>query len=308
MNNPNIIHKELSYKIVGILFEVHNKLGGEYQEKYYQRAIARALEKEKINFKEQIKVDLKFEKEKIGKYFLDFLINEKIILEIKAVPQLKPIYFRQVRAYLKAKNLELGILANFKGDKLTYKRILFPIRIKDSDNLNSDTFVLLARHAVKHYLKTGEVLEIPANLSKELLTKRAGTFVSIHQKTGELRGCIGTFQPTMPSLAQEIIKNALSAAFNDPRFPPVTKNELKNLVFKVDILSQPKPAQEKGLDPKKYGLIIFALDGRRSLLLPDIPGVETPEQQIAICRQKAGIGPEEPISFQTFTVERHEEK
>jgi AMMECR1 domain-containing protein len=111
----------------------------------------------------------------------------------------------------------------------------------------------------------------------------------------------------MPSVAQEIIKNALSAAFNDPRFPPVRKEELKDLVFKVDILSQPNPAQEKELNPKKYGLIIFAPDGRRSLLLPDIPGVETKEQQIAICRQKAGIGPEEPISFQTFTVERHSE-
>ena len=308
MNNPNIIEKELSYKIMGILFEVHNKLGGEYQEKYYQRAVAKALREKKTFFKEQIPIDLKFKEEKIGKYFLDFLIEGKIILEIKAVPRLKPIYFRQVRAYLKAKNLELGILANFRGKKLTYKRILCPIRTKDSDKSNSDKFVSLARQAVEHYLKTGEILEVPTNLPKELLDKREGTFVSIHQKSGELRGCIGTFLPTMPNVAQEIIKNALAAAFNDPRFPPVEEKELKDLVFSVDVLSKPKPAPSTHhLDPKKYGLIIFAPDGRRGLLLPDIPGVETPEQQLQICRQKAGIGPREEIELRTFTVERHSE-
>lgn len=171
-----------------------------------------------------------------------------------------------------------------------------------------DQYVELAKKSVRHYFKTEKALEVPANLPKEFTTERAGVFVSIHQKSGELRGCIGTFLPTQENLAQEIIRNALAAAFNDPRFPPVTENELKNLVFKVDILSQPKPAQEKELDPKKYGLIIFASDGRRSLLLPDIPGVETPEQQIAICQNKASIGPEEKIELQTFTVKRHEEK
>lgn len=171
-------------------------------------------------------------------------------------------------------------------------------------------YVKLAKETVKTYLKTGEILEIPSNLPKKMLRERAGIFVSIHQKTGELRGCIGTFLPTMPSVAQEIIRNALSAAFDDPRFPPVTENELKNLVFKVDILSQPKKLDAKRcpLDPKKYGLIVSTFDGRRGLLLPDIPGVETAEQQIEICRQKAGIEPEEKIELQTFTVERHKEK
>ncbi len=171
-----------------------------------------------------------------------------------------------------------------------------------------NAYVKLAKETVKVYLKTGEILEVPSNLPKKMLRERAGVFVSIHQKSGELRGCIGTFLPTQENIAQEIIKNALSSAFNDSRFPPVTENEFKNLVFKVDILSQPKPAREKELDPKKYGLIIFAQDGRRSLLLPDIPGVETTEQQIAICRQKAGISPREEIKLQTFTVKRHEEK
>lgn len=173
--------------------------------------------------------------------------------------------------------------------------------------MTSDPYTSLAKKAVETYVKSRKIIEVPKNPPKEM-SEKAGVFVSIHNQDGSLRGCIGTFLPTTPSVAQEIIRNALAAAFNDPRFPPVTENELKNLVFKVDILSQPKPAQEKELDPKKYGLIIFASDGRRSLLLPDIPGVETPEQQIATCRQKAGVGPSEEIELQTFTVERHEEK
>jgi len=121
-----IIEKELSYKIIGILFEVQNKLGGEYQEKYYQRAVSKALKEKNIAFKEQIPVDLNFKGLKIGKYVLDFMIEGKIVLEIKAVPRLKSIYFQQVRAYLKANQLRLGILANFRGDKVLYKRILCP--------------------------------------------------------------------------------------------------------------------------------------------------------------------------------------
>jgi AmmeMemoRadiSam system protein A len=163
-----------------------------------------------------------------------------------------------------------------------------------------DQYVELAKKSVRHYFKT----------RKEFTTERAGVFVSIHQKSGELRGCIGTFLPTLPNVAQEIIRNALAAAFDDPRFPPVEEKELKNLVFSVDVLSQPKKlgAKRFTLDPKRYGLIVSALDGRRGLLLPDIPRVDTAEQQLEICRQKAGIEPEEKIELQTFTVKRHEEK
>ncbi len=169
-------------------------------------------------------------------------------------------------------------------------------------------YVKLAKNAVKTYLKTREILEVPAKLSQKLLSEQAGVFVSIHRKDGSLRGCIGTFMPTQENIAQEIIKNALAAAFNDPRFPPIAKKELKNLVFSVDILSKPKPAQKKDLDPKEYGLLIFAPNGRRGLLLPDIPSVKTAEQQLEICRQKAGISPREKINLQIFTVKRHEEK
>lgn len=132
LNNPNIsklLYPELSYKIVGLLFEVHSKLGGDFEERYYQRAVEKLLLKNKLHFIKELKVDITFENDKIGKCFLDFLIDDKVVLELKTVPLLLPIHFRQVRSYLKANNLELGILANFRGTSLVYKRILNKVRI-----------------------------------------------------------------------------------------------------------------------------------------------------------------------------------
>ncbi len=168
-----------------------------------------------------------------------------------------------------------------------------------------NSYVKLAKLAIETYLKEGKIISLSDNLPKELMTKKAGVFVSIHHKDGSLRGCIGTFLPTQKSIAHEIIKNALSSALDDPRFPPVTLKELPNLVFSVDILSKPKPTTKKDLNPKKFGLIVSARNGRRGLLLPDIPSVKTAEQQIEICRSKAGIGPDEEITLETFTVKRH---
>ncbi len=122
--NGKVIYPQLSYQIVGILFKIHTELGGYYQEKYYQRAVEKLLVKNKIPFKREIKIDLTFEEEAIGKYFLDFLIDRKLILELKAVPKLFPNDFKQVSAYLKASNLKLGILANFHGKQLKFYRIL----------------------------------------------------------------------------------------------------------------------------------------------------------------------------------------
>ena len=170
-----------------------------------------------------------------------------------------------------------------------------------------DQYVKLAKDAVETYIKTGAAISPPDNLPKKMVTNRAGVFVSIHKKDGSLRGCIGTFLPTQKSIAHEIIKNALSSALDDPRFPPLTLKELPNLEFSVDILSKPKLVPSTyPLNPKKYGLIVSASGGRRGLLLPDIPGVKTAEQQIEICRSKAGIGPKEKISLETFTVKRHQ--
>jgi len=121
-----LIYPELSYKIVGILFRVHSQLGGKYQEKYYQRAVEVGLRETGLSYEKEITVDLSFNETKIGKYYLDFLIEDKIILELKATPKFTREDFRQIMAYLKAKNLKLGILANFRGDRLVYKRILNP--------------------------------------------------------------------------------------------------------------------------------------------------------------------------------------
>lgn len=121
---PKIVQKELSYKVVGILFSVHSQLGNRYQEKYYQRAIEEAFKENNIKFKKELKVDLRYNDKKIGKYFIDFLIEEILILEIKAVPRLGPKDFSQVLAYLVANNIELGILTNFRAESLIYKRIL----------------------------------------------------------------------------------------------------------------------------------------------------------------------------------------
>lgn len=119
-----IIYPELSYKIVGVLFKVHNELGNKYQEKYYQRAIALELTNQHIAFEKEVLVDLMYNNEKIGKYFLDFLIENKIVLEIKATDKFKISDYKQVAAYLKSKNIKLGILANFRTDKITCKRII----------------------------------------------------------------------------------------------------------------------------------------------------------------------------------------
>jgi len=122
--NSKIIYPKLSYDIVGILFKIHSELGGYYQEKYYKRAVEKSFIKNQITHKNEIQVDLTFEDEKIGKYFLDFLVEDKLILELKAVPKLFPNDFKQVSAYLRASTLKLGILANFHGRRLKYYRIL----------------------------------------------------------------------------------------------------------------------------------------------------------------------------------------
>ncbi len=123
-NSSKLIYPGLSYKIVGILFDIYNELGGGYQEKYYQRAITKRFKREGIKFREQIMVPLEFEKEKIGQYFLDFLIENKVVLEIKATPRFYIRDVRQVLAYLRATNLQLGILASFTRNGLIFKRVI----------------------------------------------------------------------------------------------------------------------------------------------------------------------------------------
>lgn len=172
--------------------------------------------------------------------------------------------------------------------------------------MRNDTYTTLAKNAVETWIKLKKVIEPPETLPKAMFEKKAGVFVSLHLKDGSLRGCIGTFLPTTPNIANEIIKNAVSSATADPRFPPVSEKELPELIYSVDILSLPKNVSKvEGLDVKRYGLIVSTFDGRRGLLLPDIPGIKTPEEQFRICCLKAGIAPSEKTKLQTFTVERH---
>jgi len=165
-----------------------------------------------------------------------------------------------------------------------------------------DPYVRLAAAAIRARVVDGRTLEPPADVP-EAMRGPAGTFVSI-KKHGKLRGCIGTFAPTEPSIAHEVIANAIKSATSDPRFPPVDERELGELSISVDVLSPPEACGFDDLDPARYGVIVES-GWRRGLLLPDLPGVDRPEQQVDIARRKAGISPHEPISLQRFTVERH---
>jgi len=162
--------------------------------------------------------------------------------------------------------------------------------------------VNLAREAVEQYVRDGTVVQPDAKALG--LEGRAGVFVSIH-KQGRLRGCIGTFDPTGPSIAEETVSSAIAAATRDPRFDPVSRSELDELEYHVDILSHPEPVENVSqLDAGKYGVIVES-GWRRGLLLPDLEGVNTVEEQIRICRMKAGIGPDDPIRLFRFEVKRH---
>lgn len=164
------------------------------------------------------------------------------------------------------------------------------------------SLVRLAKKAVETYIKEGRVYE-PEKLTLQMKEK-AGTFVSIH-KLGELRGCIGTIEPVRPNVAEEVILNAISSAARDPRFLPITPDELKDLDYSVDVLTTPQLVKDKAeLDPKKYGVIVEC-GWRKGLLLPDLEGVENVEEQLDICRQKAGIMPTEPVKLYRFEVKRY---
>jgi AmmeMemoRadiSam system protein A len=141
-------------------------------------------------------------------------------------------------------------------------------------------------------------------LPEEMLSKQAGTFVSLHEH-GELRGCMGTIGPTRSSIADEIIGNAVSAAMRDPRFPQVRPDELEWLEISVDVLGEPEPIDSMDeLDGKRYGVIVTS-GGKRGLLLPDLDGIDTPEQQVDIAKKKAGIYAFEKFRMERFEVIRH---
>lgn len=168
----------------------------------------------------------------------------------------------------------------------------------------SDAFVKLARASVESWVRDRRVLPLPADLPAELRARRAGAFVSIH-KNGQLRGCIGTISAVEDCLGQEIIQNAVSASSRDPRFSPITPDELKYLEISVDVLGDAEPVDSPDkLDAKRYGVIV-SRGRKRGLLLPDLDGVDTVEEQIRIAKKKAGIREDEDCSLERFEVVRH---
>ena len=169
---------------------------------------------------------------------------------------------------------------------------------------NSDPYVRLARASAEYYVKNHKIMEVPADLPEELLVKRSGAFVSVH-KHDRLRGCIGTFLPARSSIAEEIIQSAVSAVSDDPRFDPVEPDELEWLDITVDILSAPEQIESKDdLDVKKYGVIVQCCH-RRGLLLPDLDGVDTVDQQLSIAMRKGNIAPGSKVDLYRFEVVRH---
>ncbi|GBD95172.1 hypothetical protein BMS3Abin06_00035 [bacterium BMS3Abin06] len=163
--------------------------------------------------------------------------------------------------------------------------------------------VKLAKETVEQYILNGKIIKPPAEPAPEM-TEKAGVFVSIKKK-GELRGCIGTFQPTAENVASEIIQNAISAATQDPRFAPVNSSELDDLEYSVDVLTKPeRVGSKKDLDPERYGVIVKS-GVRRGLLLPDLEGVNTVDEQVGIACMKAGIDSDENIELYRFEVKRY---
>jgi AmmeMemoRadiSam system protein A len=163
----------------------------------------------------------------------------------------------------------------------------------------------LARLTVESFIRDATVIEPPAE-PRGVLETRAGVFVTLRTSDDQLRGCIGTIDPARSNVAEEIIQNAISAASRDPRFAPVSKIELPDLKYGVDVLSVPEPARgPEDLDPSVYGVIVQTLDGsRRALLLPRIEGIDSVEDQWLAVHSKAGISPGSPVRVERFTVTR----
>lgn len=171
-------------------------------------------------------------------------------------------------------------------------------------NEKEDPYVALARKALETYVKEQKVLEVPDGLPVKMLNKKAGTFVSI-KTDGQLRGCIGTMAPVRENIANEIINNAISSGTQDPRFYPVTPDELDRLVYSVDVLTEPEPISSiEELDPFRYGVVVRS-GYRTGVLLPNLDGIETPEEQVEIALEKAGIRKSDKYSMERFEVVRH---
>jgi AmmeMemoRadiSam system protein A len=162
----------------------------------------------------------------------------------------------------------------------------------------------LARHAIHAYLRERRVARPPAGLAPEV-QERAALFVTLLTPDGELRGCIGSLEPTTENLVTETIDRAIAAATADPRFVPVALDEVPGLTIEVSILTPPEPIDSSdALDPRRYGVVVEN-GGRRGVLLPDLTGIDDPDQQVAVARRKAGIPPSQAVHLSRFEVAKY---
>ncbi|WP_125114858.1 AmmeMemoRadiSam system protein A [Agathobaculum sp. Marseille-P7918] len=253
--------------------------------------------------------------------FLQFLMMNPALCERAAECGLRS--FQMMAGALDGQAVQPQLLSHEGPFGVGYAVALFPVTGRDQtrcfaaaceqaqrDRLaarraGEDAWVRLARLSLETYIRTGSRLEtLPEDLPDELTQRAAGAFVSLHLD-GRLRGCIGTISPTQKNVAQEIVRNAVSAGTRDPRFPPVHPEELDALEYSVDVLGAPEPVDSPAqLDPKRYGVIV-SCGTRRGLLLPDLDGVDTAAQQIEIAREKGGIRANEPYRLERFEVVRH---
>jgi AmmeMemoRadiSam system protein A len=179
--------------------------------------------------------------------------------------------------------------------------------LKEADKLKNteDAYRALARRSLESKILKGETMPIPEDVPDELLNRQAGAFVTLY-KQDRLRGCIGTITPATDCIASEIINNAISAGLNDYRFDQILPSELPYLTYKVDILGKPERISgPEELDVRRYGVIVTS-GNKRGLLLPNLDGIDTVEEQIAIARQKGGISDKDKVVLERFEVVRHE--
>ena len=156
----------------------------------------------------------------------------------------------------------------------------------------------LGRQAIDTYLRTRRLIDPPQPIPIGLQAP-SGVFVTLH-KDGELRGCVGSVQPTEATAAHELIRYAVASAVRDPRFEPVRLDEVSALTIKVQLLDPPEAITDiSGLNPRTHGIIVRRGD-RQALLLPGIEGIDTPEQQLRAARDKAGIDRHAPVELQRF--------
>lgn len=187
-----------------------------------------------------------------------------------------------------------------------------PHKSNQKDLSQDQILCSIARQAIAAYLK-GE--DVPQSLEGREFTDQAqgaaGVFVTLWDMSSgqeELRGCIGRHRRKFPRhIDEEISDCAILAATEDPRFPKLQLNELKNIKVEISLLGPLEPCEMKDLNPHRYGIVIES-GYRGATLLPEIEGVDTVEKQVAITRRKAGIGPIDEIQISRFPVMKIREK